>query len=90
MTFRRSPQVRYRIVGNEAVVVRQDVAEVLVLNEVGGRVLELLDGLRTPAQICEVLRSEFEVEPARLERDLLIYLEELSQAGIIEATEGNP
>jgi hypothetical protein len=84
--FRRRPDVRFRTVLDEGVVIKQDTAEVLVLNEVGARVLDLLDGERTLADVATTLAGEFEASAGDLGRDLASYLEELLGAGIIEAT----
>ena len=85
--YQRSSDVRYRIVGDKAVVVRQDLAEVMLLNEVGARVLDLLDGERTMAEINQLILSEYEVDQARLEQDLRRFIEELQRAGILQVSE---
>lgn len=84
--FRLCPEVRYQQVADEGVVVRQDAGEVLVLNEVGTRILALVDqGLSEP-QIIGRLREVFDAEPENLAGDLEAFLRELSAAGIIEET----
>jgi hypothetical protein len=85
--YERSSEVRYRILEGEAVVVRQDVAEVLVLSEVGARVLELLDGKRNLVAVRNLLLIEYEVDEAQLEQDLHEYVRQLKEAGIIRCTE---
>jgi len=86
--YERSPSVRYRILEGQAVVVRQDVAEVLVLSEVGARVLELLDGKRKLFAVRDLLLLEYEVDDeAQLEQDLNEYINQLKEAGIIHCTE---
>jgi hypothetical protein len=76
--------VRFRIVADEGVVIRQQAAEVLVVNEVGARLLQLLDGKRSLAQVRARLAAEFEVEPAELERDVAAYVDALIAAGVVE------
>ena len=68
----------------EAVVVRQDSAEVMVLNEVGARVLQLLEKQMSPAKVAALLPQEFEVSPEEADRDVRRYVSELLEAGIIE------
>jgi hypothetical protein len=85
--YERSPSVRYRILEGQAVVVRQDVAEVLVLSEVGARVLELLDGKRKLVAVRDLLLLEYEVDEAQLEQDLNEYINRLKEAGIIHCPE---
>jgi len=85
--YERSSTVRYRILENQAVVVRQDVAQVFVLSEVGARVLELLDGKRNLVAVRDLLLLEYEVNEAQLEQDLNEYIDRLKEAGIIHCTE---
>lgn len=85
--YERSPTVRYRILEGQAVVVRQDVAQVFVLSEVGARVLELLDGKRKLVAVRDLLLIEYEVDEAQLEQDLNEYINRLKEAGIIHCTE---
>jgi len=86
--YRRRSDVRFRTVLDEAVVVRIEAAEVLVVNGVGARILELVDGERTLESIRRVLSSEFDVEESRLRSDLETFVAELAAAGIIESVAG--
>jgi hypothetical protein len=86
-TFRRKSDIRFRIMDGEAVVVLQDAAEVLVLNEVGTRILQLVDQGATEDQILAVLLGEFEVAPDELERDLREFLREMLHQGIVETVD---
>jgi hypothetical protein len=85
--YERSSTVRYRILEGEAVVVRQDVAQVFVLSEVGARVLELLDGKRKLIAVRDLLLIEYEVDETQLEQDLNEYINGLKEAGIIRCSE---
>lgn len=78
----RAKDVRYRQVGGEAVVVRQAQSEVLGLNEVGGRVLALLDGETSVADLVARLTEEFEITPGELERDVTAFLDRLVEVGV--------
>jgi len=82
--YRIRKAVRYRIVDREAVVVRQDSGEVMVLNEVGARVLVLLDEGLSPSEIAHRVPEEFEVTPEQADEDVKLYLDELMAAGLIE------
>ena len=57
--LRRRPDVRYRRIEGEAVVLRQSTSEVLVLNEVGASVLDLADGERSVGDWIETLAGEY-------------------------------
>lgn len=81
--YRTWSDVRFRVVFDEAVVLKQDQAEVLVLNEVGGRVLAgLKRGLR-PSQIVTELGSEFEASEDQLRLDVERFVTELVDAKVI-------
>ncbi len=82
--FRRCPDARYRNIGGEGVVVRQAAGEVLVLNGVGARVLDLLDSGATVGELVSALAAEYDADRATLERDVLAYFQELLDAGVIE------
>lgn len=82
--YRIKKAVRYRIVDREAVVVRQDSGEVMVLNEVGARVLALLAEGLSPDRIARRIPEEFEVSPEEAGRDVIQYVDELLEAGVIE------
>jgi len=82
--YRRTAEVRYRILDGEAVVIRQRAAEVLGLDAVGSRLLELLDGERTLGQVVTQLETEFEAGPGEIESDVAAFVEELAAAGVVE------
>jgi hypothetical protein len=74
---------RWRKIGEETVVLNQESAEVLVVNEMGARVLELVAGRHSVKEMVETLSSVYLVEPDVLERDINEYLDELGSAGIV-------
>jgi hypothetical protein len=80
-----SRDIRWRRIDGEAVVIRQRVGEVLVMNEVAARLLDLADG-RTPVSgWIEVLAGEYDVDREALERDVLAFTAELAAEGMLEA-----
>jgi hypothetical protein len=82
--LRRAKDVRHRLLRPEAVVIRQAVPEVLVLNDVAGELLERLDA-RTPVSgLVDQVAPLYDVERSVLERDALRFLGELVEAGIVE------
>jgi hypothetical protein len=86
--FKRRSDVRYRRVEDEAVVLRQSAAEVLVLNELGASVLDLANGFHPVCDWVEDLAGRYEVDRERLERDLLEFAAEAREAGLLELVEG--
>jgi hypothetical protein len=79
--------IRFRVVGDEGVVVRQDSAEVIAVNDVGASVLSLLDARRTLAQVFEELLSEYDVDRESLREDVVRFLRDLVSAGVVEEVE---
>jgi hypothetical protein len=82
--LKRCIDTRYCNIGGEGVVVRQTAGEVLVLNEIGVRVLELLEATMPVSGLLDALEAEYEIDRPTLERDVLVYLRELVDAGVIE------
>lgn len=80
---RRSPDTRYRRVQDEGVVIRQSTAEALVVNELGARLLDLIDGEAAVRNLVDSIEAEYEVERDRLEADVLAYLRELERIGLV-------
>jgi len=83
----RVPDVRFRAVDDETVVIRQEAAEALVINDVAGRILELVDGHRVIADVVAQLHDEYDVDPERLRTDVYAYLEELLETGLLSRGE---
>ena len=82
--FRKCSDTRYRNIGGEGIVVRQTAGEVLVLNEVGVRVLDLLAKGGTVDSVVEAVAADYEVDAATAESDVIAYAQELVEAGVIE------
>ena len=81
--FALNPDIRFRRVGNEAVVLHQDQGEVMVLNDVGARVLELIDGQTVTGHWLRVILEEYDVEGETLRADVARYLQGLREQGVI-------
>lgn len=82
-----SPKVSYTRVTDEYVAVEQSAGDVLVLNELGGRLLELADqGLSLRAMIPPLL-EEYDVDQETLENDLKEFLPGLVEAGLVQPSE---
>ena len=81
----KRPDVRHRVIGGEGVVFLQDSAEVVVVNEIGARILQLIDGERSVAQMLDTLIVEYDIGRAQLEADVLAFAQQLVDAGIATA-----
>ena len=84
----RRADVRFRVIDAEGVVVRQSAGEVLVLNDLGTRILALADGVNPVAYWIDTLLGEFEVARPLLERDVLAFVAELVEQGLLERLAG--
>ena len=83
-TFQLKSDIRFRSIADEGIVLRQDEGEVLVVNGVGVRVVELISEGTTLEQILTTLEGEYDVEPEQLRTDVMTYLAELEEAGVLE------
>ena len=54
------------------------------LDNVGARIWSLIQRPRTVTEIRDVLLEEYDVEPERCERDLLVLLDQLTAEGLIK------
>ncbi|HID64386.1 MAG TPA: pyrroloquinoline quinone biosynthesis peptide chaperone PqqD [Anaerolineae bacterium] len=71
------PQVAARIIDGEAVIVLPESGQVTVLNEVGSRIWELIDGTRSVGEITEAIVAEYDVTAEQAERDVEEFIQEL-------------
>lgn len=72
-----------RIIDGEAVVIHTEHNFVHMLNEVGTRVWELLDGTRSTEQIAEVLVQEYDVAQEEATYAVKKFVEELRQKDLV-------
>ena len=86
----RRADVRFRVIDAEGVVVRQSAGEVLVLNDIGTRILALADGVTPVEHWIDTLLGEFEVARPVLERDVLAFAAELVEQGLLEPLPASP
>jgi hypothetical protein len=71
------PQVAARIIDGEAVIVLPESGQVNVLNEVGSRIWELIDGTRNVGEITKIIVAEYDVTAEQAERDISDFIQEL-------------
>lgn len=71
------PQVAWRIIDGEAVIVLPESEEVNVLNEIGSCIWELVDGMRSVGEITEIIVAEYDITPEEAERDVGEFIQEL-------------
>jgi hypothetical protein len=83
---RRHPDTAFRPVGDEGgLVVIPGRSEVKVLNPVGIKVYELLDGEHSVASIVEAVTAEFDVTPEAAAKDVGDFIDLLKKHGLLAA-----
>jgi hypothetical protein len=88
--YQHSPDVVFRKVAGEFILVpirrRSQEAEYLyTLNEVGGRVWELIDGRRTAGEIRDAIVEQYDVQPGQATADVLELLAQLDKVHAVKA-----
>ena len=79
----RNPDAAYRLYDGEGVIVQAETMMVRVVNPTGSRVWELLDGERAVGRIIETICEEYEVAREEAEGDVLRFLDELEENGLV-------
>jgi hypothetical protein len=67
-----------------ATVVLPGRGEVKVLNRVGARVWDLMDGARSLGEILEIVLSEYDTNPEELEKDVRDFVRDLERSHMLE------
>lgn len=80
--FRKNPDVVFRRIGQEAVLVPVagnvgDLSCIYTLNETGARLWESFDGVRDVREICRLVCDEFNVPPEEAASDVSEFAGEL-------------
>jgi hypothetical protein len=78
--------VLFQEVGGEAVLLNLKSESYFGLDEVGTRVWRLLGEDPALAKVFATLRDEYDVEPDRLEADLLELVSQMSEAGLVRVS----
>ena len=85
MIWKVDSSVRFRRLFDEAVLIHQEKAEALVLNDTAISFIEACNGERTVDEIIAGMVEEFEVSAQELEADLGPFIAQLADEGIIKA-----
>lgn len=78
------PQVISRIIDDEVVVVLPHQGQVKVLNNVGTKIWELLNGQRTLKEIANIIYQEYQVPIETAQTDTLAFANELAKREILK------
>ncbi len=75
----KSDRVASRIIDQEAVIVLLNKQETIVLNELGSRLWELIDGKNNIDKLAQIIASEFDITYAEALKDIVEFVEDLVQ-----------
>ena len=78
------PRVRHRAVGEDGVLVHLDSGRVIVVNEVGHYIVQMLEQPMNRKALVASLVAEFEVSAEQAELDIDTFLEELGNEQLVE------
>lgn len=81
--FRHSPDMLWRHIAGEVVILDKNSTAYYSLNEVGSRIWELIGRGQNQAGIVDEICREFDADEARVERDLCVLLKQLSREKLI-------
>ena len=84
-TLHRHPHAAARTYDGKALIVVPGLGEYNILNPLGTRVWELIDGTRDIAQIVKTIADEFEVEADKAESDVRDFVEDLRKHNILSS-----
>jgi Coenzyme PQQ synthesis protein D (PqqD) len=81
--LRPNPDVVWRQVGDEVVLVNMKTNRIYSLNSTGARLWELLDSGADRREIEQAMLDEFDVEPAQLREEIDSQLDRLAREGLV-------
>jgi len=88
-TFVRSRSVVARVVAGETLLVPVrarvgDLASIYSFNGTASLIWKLLESPKTMAELAAAVAQEYEVEPARAEKDVTEFVKEMKAVGLVE------
>jgi hypothetical protein len=85
-----APDVLFRLVGDEGVLLNLRTQRYLGLNPVGTRVWTILEQGATIQSAYDMLLQEYEVDPSKLRLDLDLFIGQLVEHELVEGAEHTP
>lgn len=74
-----SDKAASRIIDGEAVIVLLEKRETVILNEVGSRLWEIMDGVKSIGELAKVIISEFDSAYPETLKDVFEFIEDLAK-----------
>lgn len=90
----RHPASSSRTIDGQAVIAISDLAQIHILNDVGTRVWNLIDGSRTVSEIVALVRKQladegYEGVSSDVDSDIESFLEDMAAKGMVSLGEGS-
>jgi hypothetical protein len=76
--------VRFRQIGDEGVLVKQDDGDLIVVNQVGVDIIQLLQDGKSFSEIVDYISRNYDIDAKTAENDAMEFIDEIEAAGIIE------
>ena len=76
--------------GGEVVILDLNSGIYYGLDIVGARVWTLIEHAVSVQTVCETIVSEYDVDPETCSRDVLAFVNEMSDIGLVEVSDGSP
>ncbi len=83
-TVRRSDSILVQNLDEDVVMANIDSGHYFGIDRSSKRIWELLDSPITVSEICRLLQQEYAVDADTCEQDVLAFVQELAQEGLIE------
>jgi len=83
----RRPEIAWRVIEGEAVVVNPRTGLVYPLNPVGTRCWELTDGTRSEEEIIAVIAEEFDAPKEVVRGDVAQFMRTLQEKGLLDVSQ---
>ena len=77
-------RVRYRSIGEDGVLVHLDSGRVIVVSDVGLRIIEALDKPMTHDELANLISTEFDVDRDQAASDIVAFCVELDNEEVLE------
>ncbi len=81
---RTSDQLSADLGGGETVLMSVETGMYYGLDEIGNRIWALLDSPKRIADLCDLLVSEYDVDPETCRREVMAYLDALRREELVE------
>lgn len=72
----------------EAVIILPAIGKVKVLNDVGARIWQLLDGVNRVEEVVAAILREYAIGAVQAQGDVLSFLDDLMRRGVVQIKSG--